>query len=109
MTPEGKLKAEVKAYLDAMPQSWVVLRLNSGTVRKGNRFIKLCETGTADVYIANERGTYWLELKGVGQTTAKARKLAQAEFGERVTALGHRYAIVTDLEQLKEFLKISHG
>lgn len=103
-TPESKLKNEVKSYLAAMPHDWLVLRLNSGVVRKGSRFIHLCPEGTADYLVANKCGCYWIELKAPGQKTAKERVVLQDAFAAKVIAMGHRHAYCSSVSDVHALL-----
>lgn len=103
-TPEGEFKKEVGDFLKKLPLDWLVLRLSSGVIRKGSRFIHLCPEGTSD-YLICCPDPRWLELKVKGQVTKKTRVVKQAEFGEKVKALGMKHAICHTIEEVKEFLK----
>ncbi len=103
MTPEGALKAEVLKYLQGA--NVFFLRMNSGKVKVRGGYIDLHPTGTSDFLVCRVGELpAWVELKAKGQSTAAARKKAQAEFGERVKQIGHRYAIVTSVDELTAFL-----
>ena len=104
---EGSLQSEVDAYLKKtlVPPSFH-LRLNSGQVCARGGVIHLCPEGTADFVVFPNNWfvgeVIWLELKKPGRdTTAKARKEKQAEFAEKVMALGHFYYIVRSMDELQ--------
>jgi hypothetical protein len=101
---EGSLQSEVDAYLKKtlVPPSFH-LRLNSGQARVQGGVIPLCPEGTADFVVFRCAGLVtWLELKKPGKdTTAKSRTLKQAEFAEKVRALGHFYYIVRSMDELQ--------
>jgi hypothetical protein len=98
MTPESAAKKSITDALTAM--GIFHLRLQSGVVRKGSRFIHLCEEGTADV-VAFTPHPHWLEIKAPGKDgTSKARKQAQSAFADKVKGLGHRHAIVRSVDEL---------
>lgn len=100
---EGSLQSEVDAYLKKtlVPPSFH-LRLNSGQARVRGGVIHLCPEGTADFVVFIYSFVIWLELKKLGKdTTAKSRKEKQAEFAEKVKALGHFYYIVRSMDELQ--------
>ena len=103
MTPESKLKDEVKATLDKMGLFY--RRMQSGKLVIGRRAIYLGPEGTADfVVYRHRRPPEWIELKAEGQKTKKEREAAQAAFAEDVRALGHRYQVCKSVEDVVEFL-----
>jgi hypothetical protein len=103
LTPESALKKSVSEYLAAA--GWRFLRINTGVLRKGSRFIHLAPEGTADVVVFPPYGLpKWVELKAPGQKTATKRKEAQAAFCDEVRALGHGYAICESLDDVKAVL-----
>jgi hypothetical protein len=99
-TPEGILKAEVNDFLKKSGREW--MRLNSGVIKSGRRFIHLCPAGTADivVYCPDPR---WIELKQ-GKTN-REQKEAQEAFRTRMEAIGHKYLRATCLDEVIEFVK----
>lgn len=103
MTPEGAVKKEVCAYLDTCGIFY--RRMNTGTIRKGSRFIHLCPEGTADLMVfPRYKVPHWIELKAPKGTTEAKRKQAQAAFRDEVVALGHRYAICESVDAVIQFL-----
>ena len=102
MTPEGALKLQVVAFLELTEIFW--MRFNSGTVRKGSRFIKLHKNGTADMGVFRPGRTIWIELKVEGQKTTKERQKEQADFAEKVRSVGHEYHIVRSIQELQDVL-----
>jgi hypothetical protein len=74
------------------------LRMNSGTVRKGKYWIKLHDSGTADILCFPPRKPpVWIETKR-GKTN-KEQAEAQARFRDRVEAIGHIYVRVTSIDE----------
>jgi len=100
---EEELKQQVDAYLKLRKGRDLVMRLNSGKVKIGSRYIQMHEEGTAD-YVVFCPTPHWIELKGEGQRTKKERAEKQQEFAEKVTALGHKHLTATSLEQVIKFL-----
>lgn len=100
-TPESIIKGEIRDFLEMTGMFY--LRLNSGTIRKGNRFIKLCPEGTPD-FLLFGKPLMWIEVKGSGQKTSKDRAEKQAAFAERVKSLGHRHIQATSLQEVIDFL-----
>jgi hypothetical protein len=100
MTPESTLKAAVQDFLKQTGKPH--LRLNSGIIKSGRRFIHLCPSGTADIVVFCP-DTRWVELKA-GKTNREQRE-AQEGFRERMEAIGHRYLRATSLDEVIEFLK----
>lgn len=103
-TPESLLKKAVGDYLKLIQHRALVLRLNSGVIRSGSRFIHLCPEGTPD-YLICCPDPRWIELKAPGQKTQKERAEKQAAFGAKVIALGHRHALCTSVQDVEEFLR----
>lgn len=104
MTPESRLKDEVRAALDKL--GVLYRRMHSGSVRVKRGFLYLGPEGTADfvVYRA-QKPPEWIELKAEGQSTAKSRREQQEAFAGHVRALGHRYQVCKSVEDVMEFLK----
>lgn len=102
MTPEGALKSEVNEFLKLSGRFF--LRLNSGIIKAGARFIHLCPEGTPD-YIIFCPDPRWIELKAAGCTTKKDRARKQQEFADKVEAMGHRHLKATTLDEVMEFVK----
>ena len=98
-TPESTLKKEIQDFLKQSGREW--LRLNSGIIKSGRRFIHLCPSGTADIVVFCP-DVRWIELKA-GRTN-KEQLEAQEAFRERVTAIGHKYLRATSLPEVVEFI-----
>lgn len=99
MTPEGELKKSITDALDQLGIFW--LRLNSGLIRKGARWIHLCPEGTPDLVIyPRGKGVVWCETKVKGGK----RTPEQVAFAEKVIDLGHHYLCCTSLDSLIAFL-----
>ena len=101
-TPETIVKDQVVAYLKKAGHFH--LRLQSGKVKVRGGFMQLCPEGTADFQVCIKPQTYWIELKAPKAVTAKARKVAQAAFGDEVRALGHVYALCESLDDVRSVL-----
>jgi len=108
-TEEGHLKTAVLDLLAA--DKIYALRVNSGdlllTAPNGKkRLVKLAPKGTADVLaiVPNEEHTFmplWLETKSKRGTLTPE----QESFRNEVEARGHAYLVVTDTDQIMEWLK----
>lgn len=95
MTPEGEVKSAVMDYLNKSGRFY--LRLNSGRVKWGSRYIYLCPAGTADVLTFDSAGRcMWIELK---QLKGEQRE-KQVEFQQKVTAIGHSYVVARSVEDV---------
>ena len=82
------------------------MRLNSGLIKSGKRFIRLCPAGTADlVLFLPERLPIWIETKAAKGKTNREQLEAQGAFRERVTALSHTYIRATCLDDVLNELK----
>ncbi len=103
MTPEGAFQKDVKALLQASG-IWF-MRMNSGIIRKGSRYIHLHETGTADWLLFPLGGVAWLESKASGQKTSKERTAAQEAFRVRCLEAGHKHLRTDNLTELAEWLR----
>jgi hypothetical protein len=89
----------------------LALRMNSGTINIGKRYIQLHEEGTADILFfprltCNERSKtpVWIETKYGNARTKKSRIAKQAEFRATVEALGHRYILAKTIDEGLEAL-----
>jgi hypothetical protein len=99
VTPESELKKSVTDFLTQTGEFF--LRINTGVIRKGSRYIHLAPTGTPDILIFRQP-LHWIELKA--GKTAKDRAEKQAEFREKVLSLGHKHITAKSLEDVQEFL-----
>lgn len=98
-TPETILKDEV---VELLKNSGILyFRMNSGKVRVRGGFMQLAKDGTADLLVFTGQRPIWIELKGSGQKTLKARAEAQEAFADEVEALGHSYHRCESLEAVK--------
>ena len=100
MTAESALKKTVTDFLTQTGEFF--LRINTGVIRKGSRFIHLAPEGTADVLVFRNP-PHWIELK-TGKT-AKSRAEKQAAFREKVLSLGHKHATCRSLDEVVSFLE----
>ena len=75
------------------------LRMNSGIVKKGNRFIHLHEPGTADIMAFPRGRVVWLEVKLPTGKTQKERQKLQDGFRDTVLALGHEHYRITSIDE----------
>ena len=82
------------------------LRLNSGTIRVGKRYIRLCPAGTSDLVIfPNGRLPIWCECKTRKGKTNPEQLQAQDNFREMVQRLGHKYVRATCLDDVLEGMR----
>jgi hypothetical protein len=99
--------------IKALNQTWgLAMRMNSGIAMRGKFRIRLHDKGTADILFFPRRGEYilsarpvWIETKQPKGHTNPEQVKAQAEFRERVEALGHRYIRATTIEEGLQVLK----
>ena len=82
------------------------IRMNSGKIRAGKRWIILHEAGTADILFfprniipSAHRKPVWIETKQPKGHTNPEQVKAQADFKAKVEALGHRYIRVTSVKE----------
>lgn len=92
---------------DALTKAgYMVLRLNSGTVKMGSRRIRLCPAGTADLMVLVPQGrAIFIETKTEDGRTNKEQLEAQALFKDKVEARGFTYVRATNLDQVLAALK----
>jgi len=108
--------SEITAPLVKMIRKMGVLclRMNSGIVKKGNRFIHLHEPGTADIlafpnlYRHIEGRVVWLEVKLPTGRTQKDRAELQERFRQTVLALGHEHYRITSIDEGIKAIKGGH-
>jgi len=101
MSTEGQLKSQVNEFLKISGRFF--LRLNSGMVKSGARFIYLCPEGTAD-YLVCCPDPRWIELKAPKGTTKRDRAEKQQAFAVMVQSLGHKHLKATSLDEVIEFV-----
>jgi hypothetical protein len=91
-----------KPILEALNRAgYFCMRMNSGMVRMGNRYIRLCPAGTADLMLClPDRLPVWLECKTAKGKTNPEQVEAQNSFRLRVEALGHIYLRVDSLDDV---------
>lgn len=89
-----------------MGAGYFCLRLNSGLIKSGSRYIRLCPAGTADLLLcpANKL-PIWIETKTLKGRTNKEQLRDQGAFRERVVRLGHQYIRATSLDDVLEALR----
>lgn len=80
-------------------------RMNSGKVKVRGGWMQLHSPGTADILAFPRGRVVWLETKNVKKDYHKEQQEAQAEFSERVMALGHEYATIRTIDEGLEVLK----
>lgn len=102
-TPEGDLKAAVVTVLNQLGYLW--FRMQSGRVRVKRGWLHLHKEGTGDILVFPLGRVCWVELKAKGQKTLKERVEAQAEFGNKVRAIGHEYQICETTDEVIDYLK----
>ena len=96
-----------KPIQDALTKAgYFCMRLNSGLIKSGKRFIRLCPAGTADlVLFLPERTPVWIETKSLKGKTNPEQLQAQGAFRERVERLAHTYVRATCLDDVLEVLR----
>ena len=63
---ESKIQAQIIDYLKM--RNFIVIRVNSGHIHKGNRSIKLADEGTADIIGMRKDGKFYaIEAKRPGE------------------------------------------
>jgi hypothetical protein len=100
-TPEAIISGEIRDFLKDTGEFF--LRLNSGKLRIGHRWIYLCPEGTPD-YVVFRSVPHWIEVKSANGRTQKERAAKQAEFADKVVSLGHRHLKATSLQEVIDFL-----
>ena len=98
MKPEDVVKKAVHEYLTAA--GIMFFRMQSGKVAVKRGRMQLCPVGTADFLVFPPNRTLWVELKALGQKTAKLRAVAQAEFRDKVLAAGHEHLTAYSVEDV---------
>ena len=99
-TPESALKKDVTDLLTKTGEFF--LRINTGVIRKGSRYIHLAPEGTPDILVFRQPN-HWIELKS--GKTSKDRAEKQSAFREKVISLGHKHCVATSVVDVIEFLK----
>jgi hypothetical protein len=109
MSETSSLTGPILKALDKM--GILAFRMQSGQIPIGRRWIHLCKPGTADILCFpflrrfQQTATMWIETNDPNGTTQKKRKEDQAEFAERVRALGHIYLRAESLDDVLEAIK----
>ena len=113
---ETKLSKAIRDALKLDPDVECI-RVNSGTIRKGSRFIHMAKSGTADLLLCvrvdvDDDGRWAqvktegrfaaLEVKTPGGKTSKAREAKQGEFLQRIRDLGGFGARVASVDEARE-------
>ncbi len=87
----------------------MVLRMNSGTMKKGKHWVKLHEAGTADLLVfRRNKPVLWLETKkpkSDGGHTNREQLEAQEDFRMRVENIGHEYRRIDSIDAGLEAIK----
>lgn len=77
------------------------MRLNSGSAKRGNRYIQLCPAGTADILLCLPgRMPCWIETKTEKGRTNPEQVRNQAKFRDDVERLGHTYIRAVSLDDV---------
>jgi hypothetical protein len=105
MSEQSEITSPIKTALEKA--GYFVLRIQSGVVRVKGGFMHLAPTGTADLLVFDGRKPLWVEAKLKGNKTNKKRAADQAEFRDRVLALGHGHVRAESLDDVLEALKAS--
>lgn len=96
---EAEIKTQICEYLTR--SNVFYMKLNSGMVKSGARYIYLCPTGTADLILFLGERVAWIEMK---QLKGVQRK-SQVEFQAKVEAAGHPYLVARSVEDVANWLK----
>lgn len=96
---EAQIKTDICEFLTKANVFY--MKLNSGMVKSGARYIYLCPTGTADLILFLGQRVAWIEMK---QLKGKQRS-SQVEFQEKVEAAGHPYLIARSVSDVEKWLK----
>jgi hypothetical protein len=93
---ESKLLRATMQAIERIPDAEVI-RMQSGTVRKGSRFIRMCEPGTPDLLVMRPNGRcVWLEIKradGKGRVSA-----VQSDWHRKAEKLGHAVYVIESVQ-----------
>lgn len=78
----------------------LVFRMQAGRVKVRGGWMQLCPEGTADLLVfPRNGGTWWVETKHPKSRTDRVRAEKQAEFQQKVEALGHKYIKPTTIDE----------
>ena len=80
-------------------------RMNSGKVKVKGGWMQLHKAGTADILAFPRGRVVWLETKTVDGRTNPEQVANQAEFREKVEALGHEYYRIETIDEGLEVFK----
>lgn len=102
MKSEAELQKSIVEYLNKnYPQVLVFSVPNEATYRRRNYFHKLgMLSGVSDLILVFLNGVIFIECK----TPRGRQSIEQNNFQKRVEALGFKYFIVKDLEELKDII-----
>lgn len=102
MKSEAELQKSIVEYLNKnYPQVLVFSVPNEATYRRRNYFHKLgMLSGVSDLILVFLNGVIFIECKA----PRGRQSIEQNNFQKRVEALGFKYFIVKDLEELKDIL-----
>ena len=93
-TPEGAVKLDCLRLL-TLRRIWH-MRLNTGAIKVGDRFIRFCDPGTGDIICTIGGQTIWIETKAGRNGQSNAQQAFQA----RVEAAGALYWLVRSEREL---------
>lgn len=102
----GKSKAETeisKNIAKALEKlGFIVIRLQSGMIKSGARFIHLCPKGTPDRICLGKNGvTLWFEIKKEDGDLSED----QIKWHEKAIALGHKVFTIKSVEEAVNIAK----
>jgi len=103
----SETQSVTKPIQDALTNAgYFCMRLNSGLIKSGKRFIRLCPAGTADLVLyVPHRLPIWIETKREKGKTNPEQRIAQQNFAYLVEALGHDYIRATSLDDVLILLR----
>lgn len=99
---EADLQAEIVNYIRTnYPQVLVFSVPNEATYRRRNYFIKLgMLSGVSDLILVFLNGVIFIECKA----PRGKQSVEQINFQKRIEALGFKYYIIRDLEEIKDII-----
>ncbi len=97
---ETALSKDIATAIEKL--GFTVLRLQSGIIKSGNRFIHLCPKGTPDRICLGPNGlTIWLEIKLEDGEMSEE----QIKWHAKHKALGHHVFMVKSVSEAVEIVK----
>jgi len=96
---EGRIQKEIVDYFSTA--GFIVLRLNSGSLRVGSRTVHLCPPGTPDLLLIGNRVRLFIEVKKPGKKVSRV----QREMIKKLKDFGNVVFIADSLESIFEQMK----